>query len=474
MAKDYFQDILPPDEGKRKVSVQPKQVARDLDIKPQTIVDESDDDIRTEDVDPNREPTPERSIRNIAAPQRRSRDTFRDDMQDAPRFSPPMNTPRRRVGRVWMWVAAVVALLVIGVLLLVALRGTSVTVEPRSHTVVFDETSRLLAYPASTAATGTLTYTTQVLELEDSEPVESTGTVQAEEKASGVVIVYNDFSASPFRLVKNTRFESPTGLIYRAPADIVIPGRVGTTPGQITVTVVADQAGESYNIPPSRLTVPGLKGGAEYSKIYAQSSATMSGGFKGTRPGIAEGDLAGAKALVRGRLEKKVIESVRALSNDQVTVFAELAQIEYQDMPTTQEGGGARINQKAVVTVPLLPSGALAQSVARTVSADAENNPVALRGIRDFGGMPVSASSTLGTDPLQFGLTGQAILIWHVDADALAQALAGRDQSAFQTIVTGFPGIQSATARIEPFWSDSFPSEASRIRVKISDPAPEN
>ena len=70
-----------------------------------------------------------------------------------------------------------------------------------------------------------------------------------------------------------------------------------------------------------------------------------------------------------------------------------------------------------------------------------------------------------------FQLTGQAMLIWEVNASELAQALAGRDQSAFQTIVTGFPGIQSATARIEPFWSSAFPGDANRIRIKIADPA---
>jgi hypothetical protein len=139
---------------------------------------------------------------------------------------------------------------------------------------------------------------------------------------------------------------------------------------------------------------------------------------------------------------------------------------------TTETAGGARIHEKATALVPLIASADFAGAVAHTVSAEADGSGIRMVGIKDFGGLLISASSTPGVDPIQFQLTGQALLIWDVNAADLAQALAGRDQSAFQTIVTGFPGIQSATARIEPFWSSTFPGDASNIRVKINDPAP--
>ena len=206
--------------------------------------------------------------------------------------------------------------------------------------------------------------------------------------------------------------------------------------------------------------------------MYAEASSAFSGGFNGERPGIAEGALAGARNAVRARLEQKIRESISALSNESVVTFPELAQITFTALSTTSESGnGARIHEKATALVPLLPAPEFALSVARTVSAETENASVRMVGIKDFGGLLVSASSTPGVDPVQFQLTGQAMLIWDVSATDLAQALAGRDQSAFQTIVTGFPGIQSATARIEPFWSDAFPGDASRIRIIITDPA---
>ncbi len=478
MAKDYFQDILPPQDNGRKAGARTVSLRKDPDVRPSTTAEESGipalDSDEDEIVIPGEEgtavpdeSTPGRSIRNISAPARR----IRDDMQDAPRYSPPM-PKQKKGGRKWLWAVAVLFLAIVATLLLIALRGTSVTVVPRSHTVVFDETSRFTAYPQTSATEGTLPYTTQTVELEDSEPVESSGTVHAEEKASGTITVFNDFQTTPVKLVKNTRFEAPGGLIFRAPADIVVPGKKDTTPGQITVTVIADQAGEQYNIAPARLNVPGLKGSAEYAKVYGQAAVAFTGGFNGERPGISESALAGARTAVRGRLEKKIRESISALATDATVTFPELAAISYTNLPTTSEtAGGARIHEKATAVVPLLPAPQFAEAIARTVSAEADNAHIRLVGIKDFGGLLISASSTPGTDPIQFQLTGQAILIWEVKAEELAQALAGRDQSAFQTIVTGFPGIQSATARIEPFWSTSFPGDGTRIRINIEDPA---
>lgn len=483
MAKDYFQDILPPKRNGRTASSRPIALRRDPDVHSAPVIEEktpiltamdSDEDEvsvpgETQPTDAPSDAAPERSIRNISAPPRR----VRDDMQDAPRYSPPMGNikkPRKR----WLWGVAVLLLVVIGILLLIALRGTSVVVEPRSHTVVFDETSRFTAYPQAGATAGALSYTTQTVELEDTEPVESTGTVHAEEKASGTITVFNDYATTPVKLVRNTRFQTESGLIYRAQADISVPGKSGTTPGQTSVQVVAEAVGEQYNIQPARLSVPGLKGTVEYDKVYAQVTTALSGGFNGERPAVSEAALAGARTAVRGRLEQKIRESISALSNDSVVTFPELAHVTYTALPTTTETEGARIHEKVTALVPLLPAPDFALAVAKTVSSETDNSVIKMVGQKDFGGLLVSASSTPGADPIQFRLTGQAILVWQVNAAELAQALAGRDQSAFQTIVTGFPGIQSAKARIEPFWSNSFPGDAGRIRVKINNPAAGN
>ena len=86
---------------------------------------------------------------------------------------------------------------------------------PRSHAIVFDASSEFSAYPAGGAATGTLTYTTDAFDFEDSAVVVTQGTERVEERAHGRITVVNNYSATPVKLIKNTRFETPDGLIFR-------------------------------------------------------------------------------------------------------------------------------------------------------------------------------------------------------------------------------------------------------------------
>jgi hypothetical protein len=153
-------------------------------------------------------------------------------------------------------------------------------------------------------------------------------------------------------------------------------------------------------------------------------------------------------------------------------VFADLAQVTYQDLPnTTEAGGGVRIHEKAHVVVPVFSADAFARAIAQKVSADAEGAPISLIAGQGFTAhMTNASSSALGSGTLTFTLAGQGELIWKVDTAALAQALAGRDSSAFQTIVNGFPGVQEAHARIEPFWKGTFPSNPSGITIDVQTP----
>ena len=55
--------------------------------------------------------------------------------------------------------------------------------------------------------------------------LKKSGEPKAKLKSSGKIIVYNNFSSEPQRLIIRTRFESPEGLVYRIPESIVVPGK---------------------------------------------------------------------------------------------------------------------------------------------------------------------------------------------------------------------------------------------------------
>lgn len=421
----------------------------------------------------------ERSIRNIDAPERRARPSRPqvNDVRDPSNFGvqqlPPK--PRRpRTGHPWLWAIAVIIVLVLAGFALFAFRKTTVTVTPRSHTVVFDQTSQFTAYPAVSAATGTLAYTVINSDLQASQTVTAGAMQEVDTKAQGTITVYNDYSTSPVKLIANTRFATPTGLIFRVPDAIVVPGKSGSTPGHVSVTVFADQTGDQYNVGPiSRFTVPGLQSTpAMYANIYAQSTASTTGGFAGQQAAVDPTTLANTESALRGQLAQEAQTAASATSGTTTIILPQLIQISYQDLPqTSATSGSVQVNEEAHIQTPVFDANAFTEAIAQNVGENSDGVPLTLVEGQDFSAQsPSEASTTLGTDPLTFTLVGTATLVWQVDAQALAQALAGHDQNAFGTITATFPGVQQANSRIEPFWKTSFPSNPQDIKVVIQAP----
>ncbi len=402
------------------------------------------------------------------------------EMRDPSDFGvqPPTLPPKPKrpsTFRWWPWVLAAILILVLCGLALFMLRKTTVTITPRSHTVVFDQTSQFTAYPESSAASNTVMYTLTTTSLQASQTVSAQGTQDVETKAQGTAIVYNDYSSSPVKLIANTRFETPDGLIFRIPQAVTVPGKTGSTPGHVSVTLYADQPGQQYNIPAvSRFTVPGLQSTpAMYSNIYAQSTASTTGGFSGQQAAVDPTTLTNTVASLRSQLAQEAQAAGTAQNGTTSIVLPSLIKISYQDLPQTPASNGSvQINESAQVQVPVFDLNSLTQAIAQSVGENSGGTPLSLVAGRNFGAQGISeASSTLGTDPFTFQLSGTAVLVWQVDTVALASALAGHDQNAFDTITAAFPGIQEAHARIEPFWKTTFPSNPSDISVIIQQPA---
>src|SRR3989338_5026714 len=482
MAKDYFQDIVPPGEG-----ADPSRHLRPRAYEPEQPDDDSDAypaargiPIRVNDssMDPDLPADPTlRGIRNIQAPSRPRPNRplgmsgrVDQDISGPSRGLPPR--PPRRSSRLCIWAAASVAVLAAAAGLLFFFSSTTVSVTPKSRTATLSAaqiTARQVE-DTSSATSSVLSYTLQTLDLEDSEVVEAQGTTRVETKASGSITVYNSYSTSVVRLVKNTRFEAPGGLIFRAASDIVIPGKKGSVAGSVNITVVADQAGEKYNLGPvAKFTLPGLKStAAMYSGVYAKSSAAMTGGFAGEQAGAEPGALDSAVALLRTKLETKAREAAVAQAKDGTSVFSGLIGITYESLPnTTEAGDSVRIHQKARVTVPVFPARAFAQALMHAAFADVSDAPVTIKPSEDFYVRAAESEDEAQTGVLNVAVSGGVLFIWDTDTEALSKALAGKDSSVFQNIVNGYTSIQEAHARITPFWRSTFPEDPADINIDV-------
>lgn len=462
MIKDYFQDITPPGGITPRPTVPPasprvpEPTSEQVPLAP----------LPTESA----VTTPDRSIRSVTMP---ARPKTRIDEAVYRSASPiaPQITARSRMIRYGAWIVAAIVVLVLAGMSLFLFRKTTVTVTPRTHALVFDQSSRFIAVPFGQAAIGAIPYTVAERMYDDTATIPAGAAKHVEERAQGTVTVVNDYSASPVRLIKNTRFETPGGLIYRIADSITVPGKNGLQPGTIAATVIADQPGEKYNSPPiERFSLPGLKDNADmYAHVSAKSSAAFSGGFSGDKPQVDPVALDAARAELRGRLAEK---ARTALKDEEGFAFPDLMQLSYTSLPDAIEGSSIRIHEEVKMRVPLFPKSAFGRGVGATLSADVLDQDVTLAGQDGFAAHAESSDlARMGESPLPFSLSGGAILTWNIDGAALGKALAGKDKTAFQAITQGFPGVEEARARVEPFWKSTFPADPEKIVIVVSPPA---
>ena len=145
----------------------------------------------------------------------------------------------------------------------------------------------------------------------------ATGNKVIKKKAEGEIIIYNQFSSQPQKLVATTRFETKDGKIFRLIKSVIVPGAKvengKIVANSIKVKVIADQPGSDYNISSSNFTIPGFKGSSKFRGFYAKSNQAMTGGQISNVKIVTENDLKQAKIVLKKNFSdnsKKMTEEI--------------------------------------------------------------------------------------------------------------------------------------------------------------------
>jgi hypothetical protein len=420
-------------------------------------------DIKPSDTRPRRP----RSMRegNMATPKR-------EPAAHRPKPQPTYGRVGGRKNRTPLFMGgAAVLIIIIAVLVAGALGGATVHITPKTQSVTLETT--VTASPNT--PTG-LSYELLTLEAEGERQVSVSGSEEVSEQATGTITIYNEYSTGVQRLIKNTRFESPEGYIYRIQESVVVPGITKnaegeTVPGQIDAEVFADAPGEEYNIGPSRFVIPGLEGSDQYDRMYAESTQTFSGGFEGEQYLIDEGDLASAQDALHTELETALRERLGEERPLGFTLLDEAVTFAYDSLPSADAGEGkATIRERVRLNVPLFKDENLAQFIAQNTVADYADEAVLLQNANDisfaYGEETVSDISI--ASQLSFTLTGKGTLVWQFDEEALRKDLQGVSRTLLLSVLSEYPAILRAEAKIHPFWKKSFPENTDDITFETT------
>lgn len=295
-------------------------------------------------------------------------------------------------------------------------------------------------------------------------------------RATGTIIIYNNYSAAPQKLIANTRFEAPNGNIYRITSSVTVPGKktVAGKPvaGSVQATVVADAAGAQYNSDLTDFTIPGFKGDPRYNGFYGRSKTPLTGGYEGIIKKVSDADVAAAKTKLEQELRDGLIKQAIAQTPDSLILFKNAYAITYETIASTPNDKGLTIQEKARINVFLLNRDDLSKTIADlTLTGTDKNIPYSVSNLDDitfaFSGKDLFDAEA--KKDVAFILQGNAHLVARVDAKALATDAQGIKKSDISSLLIKYPGADAADVTVRPFWKSVLPSKAKDIEVILQE-----
>lgn len=312
------------------------------------------------------------------------------------------------------------------------------------------------------------------VQKQQSKDFPATGQRQLNEKARGIITVYNQHSSSPQTLVEITRFLSTeTEKIFRTTKTIVVPGAKieegRIVASSIDVEVIADQSGPSYNIPPSNFTIPGFKGTAKYSGFYAKSKTSMTGGAIGQVKVVLNQDLEKAREVLTKDLEEKISPVLKEqIPNNFKLLEGAIKEEPIEAIFSHQSGATVEkfnLNLKMEKIVIVFDPKYLDQLIDRNIASSISEKKQPLSDSKKISYNKWQVNFDKGQ--ISLDLRVEEEISFKIDLINLKKNLAGKNESEIKKLLSQMPEIQNAKVTFWPFWVKRIPTQTSKIEISI-------
>ena len=298
------------------------------------------------------------------------------------------------------------------------------------------------------------------------------------QKARGEIIIYNEYSTSPQPLVATTRFLSSDGKLFRLVDGVTIPGMESDggimKPGTIKAEVIADEAGESFNIGPNKFNIPGFQdsGSEKYAKFYAKSEGTMKGGGSGNQTAnfITDNDIASAKEKVIAKLNGEIKNKLQAAAGEGVVILEDAILKDEPVYKLSNSSGDVAdsfqitidTKAKAIVVLKKDLDAIISKMIAKARNgvADIDSDSIKL----DFGKANVNFDA--GTIDIKFHAVGD--ILPNLDLEAIKKEILGKNSTELSAYLSTFSDIKEVNVEYQPtFMNSRIPSLGSRVEITL-------
>jgi septum formation topological specificity factor MinE len=368
----------------------------------------------------------------------------------------------------------ILAFLTAGLVAYLALPTTEITIYPKREKVTFD-LSVVGSKNISQIDASLNKIPLQEVEVKKTKSREfpATGEKEINEKARGMITIYNEYSSSPQTLVATTRFESTEGKIFRIPKSVTVPGAKieegKIIPSTIKVEVVADQPGEDYNIGPSNFTIPGFKGTPKFAGFYGKSDDSMSGGYVGKVKIVLAKDLEEAESTLVNELKDEVKRALKEQIPTDLQIIEnglkeEVTKIS-SDVKAGEQAEQFTLEVSATMRALLFKEEDLKNLVDLNLISQISEDKEPLSQTQKISWVdPVIDWSKGG---VSLSLEVEEDIVWKIDIQALKAELADLNEVEVRKYLANQPEIERAKVSFWPFWVKKIPSQEKKIKINI-------
>lgn len=301
----------------------------------------------------------------------------------------------------------------------------------------------------------------------------TTGVKDVSVKSSGKIKIYNAYSSSAQALIANTRFVSPEGKIFRITKAVTVPGAKiengSIIPSFIEVAVVADQAGEQYNISPCKFTIPGFKGSVKYDKFYGQSENAMSGGYIGEAKVASQSDIDKSRAelleLAKISLEEELLSKLPGGFKvlDDAKAFI-VDKVEYS-VRAGDKADSFQTNLSVSLKVLVFKESDVKDLFTKTAQTNQSELLAKELYSADFQyGVP---RVDFEKGMLSFPVDAKLVFRERIKIDSFKDDLTGMSKNKLEEYLKGIEGVEDMTCSITPGFIQFLPIKFSNIKISL-------
>jgi hypothetical protein len=382
-----------------------------------------------------------------------------------------VDTTGKNGPRYMLWLIALVSVLFFIFALSFLFSKAEVVISPKIQEVTLNETFSASKEPSDNG----LFFDLVVISDEESRSLSASGEKDVAEKATGTIVIYNNYSSAAQTLAIDTRLEGSNGKIYKTEKKVIVPGKSSSgTAGSVEVKIYASEPGSEYNSGPLDFNIVGFKGTDKYAKFYGRSKGPISGGFKGKLPDVSAADKESAISDLKITLQEKLFQKATEQIPSGFILFKDAAflNVDSTNIPFSAENGNLKLTLQGTLYGILFNEQKITGEIAKKNIENYDNSEVFISNIKDLT-FALNEAGILSFENLKnisFKLSGPAKIVWKLDESKFVADLLDKSKKDFSQIISQYPSISSATLTIRPIWARSIPDDTKDIEVIVNYP----